>query len=473
MRMSEANEPIKIPNMMPKEIVAHLDKYIIGQDEAKKSIAIAIRNRYRRSRLPKEMQEEILPSNIIMMGPTGVGKTEIVRRASKILGTPFVKVEATKFTEVGYVGRDVESMVRDLVEASIRLVRAEKIKAVQGEAQKLATERLIDILVPSKKKQRSGNNPFEMLFGAQQQSDSAADAEEERRRNDQKVIFKEKLRRHEFDDQVIEIEVEEKRMTNDMLSATGMDQVMDNMNDMMKNIMPAKKKKKRVTVTEARDILAEEEAEKLIDEDLVAQEAIALAENHGIIFIDEIDKIAETNVNGGGAGVSREGVQRDILPIVEGSVVKTKYGPIKTDHILFIAAGAFHVSKPEDLIPELQGRFPYKVQLHSLDKYDFVRILTETEHSLPEKYEALLAVDDTALTFTEDGLEAIAEYAYELNENEEDLGARRLVSVMEKALLDTLYEAGGSHQEIVVDEAFVKNVCKLNIIENQLDKYIL
>lgn len=473
MRMSEANEPIKIPNMMPKEIVAHLDKYIIGQDEAKKSIAIAIRNRYRRSRLPKEMQEEISPSNIIMMGPTGVGKTEIVRRASKILGTPFVKVEATKFTEVGYVGRDVESMVRDLVEASIRLVRAEKIKAVQGEAQKLATERLIDILVPSKKKQRSGNNPFEMLFGAQQQSDSAADAEEERRRNDQKVIFKEKLCRHEFDDQVIEIEVEEKHMTNDMLSATGMDQVMDNMNDMMKNIMPAKKKKKRVTVTEARDILAEEEAEKLIDEDLVAQEAIALAENHGIIFIDEIDKIAETNVNGGGAGVSREGVQRDILPIVEGSVVKTKYGPIKTDHILFIAAGAFHVSKPEDLIPELQGRFPYKVQLHSLDKQDFVRILTETEHSLPEKYEALLAVDDTALTFTEDGLEAIAEYAYELNENEEDLGARRLVSVMEKALLDTLYEAGGSHQEIVVDEAFVKNVCKLNIIENQLDKYIL
>lgn len=473
MRMSEANEPIKIPNMMPKEIVAHLDKYIIGQDEAKKSIAIAIRNRYRRSRLPKEMQEEISPSNIIMMGPTGVGKTEIVRRASKILGTPFVKVEATKFTEVGYVGRDVESMVRDLVEASIRLVRAEKIKAVQGEAQKLATERLIDILVPSKKKQRSGNNPFEMLFGVQPQSDSAADAEEERRRNDQKVIFKEKLRRHEFDDQVIEIEVEEKHMTNDMLSATGMDQVMDNMNDMMKNIMPTKKKKKRVTVTEARDILAEEEAEKLIDEDLVAQEAIALAENHGIIFIDEIDKIAETNVNGGGAGVSREGVQRDILPIVEGSVVKTKYGPIKTDHILFIAAGAFHVSKPEDLIPELQGRFPYKVQLHSLDKKDFVRILTETEHSLPEKYEALLAVDDTALTFTEDGLEAIAEYAYELNENEEDLGARRLVSVMEKALLDTLYEAGGSHQEIVVDEAFVKNVCKLNIIENQLDKYIL
>lgn len=471
--MSETTQSIQIPNMLPREIVAHLDKHIIGQDEAKKSIAIAIRNRYRRSKLPKEMQEEIAPSNIIMMGPTGVGKTEIVRRASKILGTPFVKVEATKFTEVGYVGRDVESMVRDLVEASIRLVRAEKIKSVQEEAQKLATERLIDILVPSKRKQRNINNPFEMIFGNQQPSDSAADAEEEKHRNDQKIIFKEKLRRHEFDDQVIDIEVEEKRTSNDMLAAIGMDQVMDNMNDMMKNIMPAKKKKKRVTVTEARDILAEEEAEKLIDEDLVNQEAIELAENHGIIFIDEIDKIAETNVGGGGAGVSREGVQRDILPIVEGSVVKTKYGSIKTDHILFIAAGAFHVSKPEDLIPELQGRFPYRVQLHSLTKNDFVRILTETEHSLPEKYEALLAVDGTELTFTKDGLEAIAEYAYELNENEEDLGARRLVSVMEKTLLDTLYQAGDQNETVVVDETFVKNVCQLNFIENQLDKYIL
>lgn len=472
--MNDLSEPIKIPNMLPKEIVAHLDKYIIGQDEAKKSIAIAIRNRYRRSCLSKELQEEISPSNIIMMGPTGVGKTEIVRRVSKILGTPFVKVEATKFTEVGYVGRDVESMVRDLVEASIRLVRAEKIKSVQDEAQKLATERLIDILVPSKRKQRNINNPFEMIFGnTQQQTDSAAEAEEEKHRNDQKAIFKEKLRRHEFDDEVIEIEVEERHASNDFLSATGMDQVMDNMNDMMKNIMPAKKKKKRVTVTEARDILAEEEAEKLIDEDLVNQEAIELAENHGIIFIDEIDKIAETNVNGGGAGVSREGVQRDILPIVEGSVVKTKYGSIKTDHILFIAAGAFHVSKPEDLIPELQGRFPFKVQLHSLDKDDFLRILTETEHSLPEKYEALLAVDDTELAFTQDGLEAIAEYAYELNETEEDLGARRLVSVMEKTLLETLYEAGGRHTEIVVDASFVKNVCKLDMVENALDKYIL
>ncbi|MDO4281371.1 MAG: ATP-dependent protease ATPase subunit HslU [Peptococcaceae bacterium] len=462
-----------MPNLLPKDIVAHLDRYIIGQDEAKKSIAIAIRNRYRRSQLPKNLQEEISPSNIIMMGPTGVGKTEIVRRVSKILGTPFVKVEATKFTEVGYVGRDVDSMIRDLVEASIRLVRQEKIKSVQEEAQALATERLIDLLVPSKKKRLTNNNPLEMLFGGQQNTNDAESSEEEKHRNEQKIIFKEKLRRHEFDDQTIEIEVEEKRMSNDMMAATGMDQVMDNMNDMMKNIMPSKKKKRRVTVLEARDILAEEEAEKLIDEDLVNQEAIELAENHGIVFIDEIDKIAETSVSGQGAGVSREGVQRDILPIVEGSVVKTKYGNIKTDHILFIAAGAFHVSKPEDLIPELQGRFPFKVQLESLTKDDFIKILTETEHSLPEKYQALLAVDQTNLTFTADGIEALAAHAYALNENEEDLGARRLVSVMEKTLLNILYDAGDGQTDVVIDKDFVNKVCETSSTSNQMSKYIL
>ncbi|MEF2824318.1 MAG: ATP-dependent protease ATPase subunit HslU [Peptococcaceae bacterium] len=471
--MNEQLESIQIQNMLPKDIVAHLDKHIIGQDEAKKSIAIALRNRYRRSQLPKELQEEISPSNIIMMGPTGVGKTEIVRRVSKILGTPYVKVEATKFTEVGYVGRDVESMIRDLVEASIRLVRKEKIKSVQAEAQKMANERLVDLLVPNKRKAKTNNNPFEMLFGNQSSADTAAEAEEERHRNEQKVIFREKLRRHEFDDDEIDIEVEEKRVSNDMLAASGMDQVMDNMNDMMKNIMPAKKKKRRVTVNEAREILAEEEAEKLIDEDLVNQEAIKLAENHGIVFIDEIDKIAETGGTSQGAGVSREGVQRDILPIVEGSIVKTKYGNIKTDHILFIAAGAFHVSKPEDLIPELQGRFPYKVQLQSLTKEDFIRILTETEHSLPEKYKALLSVDHTDLSFTEDGIEAIADYAYKLNENEENLGARRLVSVMEKLLLDTLFQAGEDERDVVVDKDFVNTVCKSTVAENQFEKYIL
>lgn len=471
--MNEQLESIQIQNMLPKDIVAHLDKHIIGQDEAKKSIAIALRNRYRRSQLPKELQEEISPSNIIMMGPTGVGKTEMVRRVSKILGTPYVKVEATKFTEVGYVGRDVESMIRDLVEASIRLVRKEKIKSVQAEAQKMANERLVDLLVPNKRKAKTNNNPFEMLFGNQSSADTAAEAEEERHRNEQKVIFREKLRRHEFDDDEIDIEVEEKRVSNDMLAASGMDQVMDNMNDMMKNIMPAKKKKRRVTVNEAREILAEEEAEKLIDEDLVNQEAIKLAENHGIVFIDEIDKIAETGGTSQGAGVSREGVQRDILPIVEGSIVKTKYGNIKTDHILFIAAGAFHVSKPEDLIPELQGRFPYKVQLQSLTKEDFIRILTETEHSLPEKYKALLFVDHTDLSFTEDGIEAIADYAYKLNENEENLGARRLVSVMEKLLLDTLFQAGEDERDVVVDKDFVNTVCKSTVAENQFEKYIL
>ena len=471
--MNESSEHIEVKNMLPKEIVAHLDRYIVGQDEAKKSIAIALRNRYRRSQLSEELQEEISPSNIIMIGPTGVGKTEIVRRISKILGTPYVKVEATKFTEVGYVGRDVESMIRDLVEASIRLVHDEKVKSVQAEAQKMANERLVDILVPRKEKKNNHNNPFEMLFGNQQSNDTAVDPEEEKHHNEQKIIFREKLRRHEFDDQEIEVEVEEKQMSNDMLSATGMDQVMDNMNDMMKNLMPAKKKKRRVTVNEARDILAEEEAEKLIDQDLVNQEAIKFAENHGIVFIDEIDKIAENGSGSQGAGVSREGVQRDILPIVEGSVVKTKYGNIKTDHILFIAAGAFHVSKPEDLIPELQGRFPYRVQLNSLTKDDFIKILTETEHSLPEKYKALLAVDHTSVEFTTDGIAAIAEWAYELNENEEDLGARRLVSVMEKTLLDVLYQAGDEHKEVVVDGNFVNAISKSTDFAKQFDKYIL
>ena len=470
--MNEAEATIQIPNMLPKEIVAHLDKYIIGQDEAKKTIAIAVRNRYRRIRLPMEWQEDISPSNVIMMGPTGVGKTEIVRRVSRILGAPFVKVEATKFTEVGYVGRDVESMVRDLLEASIRLVHDEKIKKVQDEAQRLATERLIDILVPSKKR-RTINNPFEMIFGNAQNQEPEESPEEQRHRNDQKIIFREKLRRHELDDERIEIEVEEKHPSNDMLASTGMDQVMDNMNDIMKNIVPAKKKKCHVTIAEAREILAAEEADKLIDEDTLYEEAISLAENHGIIFIDEIDKIAETNTSGHGAGISREGVQRDILPIVEGSVVKTKYGNVSTDHMLFIAAGAFSVAKPEDLIPELQGRFPVQVTLNSLTERDFVRILTETEHSLTQIYERILAADGTHLVISQDGVEAIAAYAWKLNENEEDLGARRLVSVMEKVLLEELYTAGDGEKDVIIDKDYVKNISNADNAQEQVERYIL
>jgi ATP-dependent HslUV protease ATP-binding subunit HslU len=470
--MNENETTVQIPNMLPKDIVSHLDRYIIGQDKAKKTIAIAIRNRYRRSRLPREWQEDISPSNVIMIGPTGVGKTEIVRRVSRILGAPFVKVEATKFTEVGYVGRDVESMVRDLVEASIRLVHDEKVKSVQDQAQKLATERLIDILVPAKKK-RSQNNPFEMLFGGSQNQEPEESPEEIRHRNDQKQIFKEKLRRHELDDETIELEIEEKHSSNDLLASTGMDQVMDNMNDMMKNIMPAKKKKRRVTISEARDILADQEADKLIDEDALHEEAIALAENHGIIFIDEIDKIAESGGSGQGPGVSREGVQRDILPIVEGSVVKTKYGNVNTEHMLFIAAGAFSVAKPEDLIPELQGRFPVRVNLNSLTEEDFIRILTETEHSLTQVYEKILETDGTHLTFTEDGVAAIAAYAWNLNENEEDLGARRLVSVMEKVLLEELYTAGDGQKDVVIDADYVKRIADTDDGQEQVERYIL
>lgn len=471
---TESRQTIQVAQLLPKEIVEHLNKYVIGQDEAKKQIAIAIRNRYRRSLLPKEIQEEISPSNMIMIGPTGVGKTEIVRRVSKILGTPFVKVEATKFTEVGYVGRDVESMIRDLLEASIRIVREEKIKQVQEQAKKNAMERLIDLLVPKKKK-KAPNNPFEMLLNSSFTNENSDDEEnDEQHRSNQKVIFKEKLRRHELDDQVIDIEVEDKRQSsNDMLAATGMDQVMDDMNQLMKNVLPGKKKKRRVTVSEAHEILTEEEAEKLIEEDILYQEAIELAENHGIIFIDEIDKIAESNTMNHGAGVSREGVQRDILPIVEGSVIKTKYGNIKTDYILFIAAGAFHVSQPEDLIPELQGRFPVRVNLDSLSETDFIKILSDTEHSLPLLYKELLAADQLSLLFTKEGIAAIAKIAYDLNQNEEDIGARRLTSVMEKVLSNLLFEADGSERSVLIDEDFVEKFSNQPNKNCQLDKYIL
>ena len=339
-------------NLTPQQIVNELDKYIIGQQEAKKSVAVALRNRYRRSRLPKEQQEEISPKNIIMIGPTGVGKTEIARRLAKLVQAPFVKVEATKFTEVGYVGRDVESMIRDLLEAAIRQVNERMTKEVEQQAEQLAEERLLDILAPLPKKKTAMNNPFEMFFNnsnaASANTENTADVQTIK---DKREILKQKLRRQELEDDFIDVEVEDSNSMNDMLASMGMDDTNGNLSDMFNNFMPKKMKKRKVTVTQARKILAQQEAEKLVDFDDVKQEAIALAENHGIIFLDEIDKIAGKG-SSSGPDVSREGVQRDILPIVEGSVVKTKYGNIRTDHILFIAAGAFHVAKPTDLIPE-------------------------------------------------------------------------------------------------------------------------
>lgn len=438
-------------NLTPRQIVSELDRYIIGQDEAKKTVAVALRNRYRRSQLNDDLRAEVTPTNIIMIGPTGVGKTEIARRLAKLVKAPFVKVEATKFTEVGYVGRDVESMVRDLVEAAIRMIEEDKTLGVRMQAQKLAEERLLDIMAPLPKK--ASSSPLEMFFGKdnnKQVTDSEIDNIKA-----QREILRQKLRRMELEDEIVEIEVKDTNSMNDMLESMGMDDATGNFGEMFSGIMPGKTKKRKVTVEKAKKILTEEEAEKLVDFEDVKQEAINLAEQEGIIFLDEIDKIASSG-GGHGPDVSREGVQRDILPIVEGSVVKTKYGNVKTDHILFIAAGAFHVSKPEDLIPELQGRFPVRVKLESLSEHDLERILTEPESSLIKQYTAMIAVDGINLNFTPDGVQEIAEMAYILNEESENIGARRLHTMMERFLSEVMFEGSDlTEKDVVVDSAYV------------------
>ncbi len=461
-------------NLTPQQIVNELDKYIIGQQEAKKSVAVALRNRYRRSRLPKEQQEEISPKNIIMIGPTGVGKTEIARRLAKLVQAPFVKVEATKFTEVGYVGRDVESMIRDLLEAAIRQVNERMTQEVEQQAEQLAEERLLDILAPLPKKKTAMNNPFEMFFNngnaASTNTENTADLQTIK---DKREILKQKLRRQELEDDFIDVEVEDSNSMNDMLASMGMDDTNGNLGDMFNNFMPKKMKKRKVTVTQARKILAQQEAEKLVDFDDVKQEAIALAENHGIIFLDEIDKIAGKG-SSSGPDVSREGVQRDILPIVEGSVVKTKYGNIRTDHILFIAAGAFHVAKPTDLIPELQGRFPVRVYLENLTQQDLERILREPDNSLLKQYTQLMKTEDVALTFTDDAVTQLAKIAYDLNEEAENLGARRLHTILEKLLADLMYAASDyAGTQFTIDSAYVKEHLSEMMIDRDLSKFIL
>lgn len=460
----------------PQEIVKELDKYIIGQNDAKKSVAVALRNRYRRSRLPKEQQEEISPKNIIMIGPTGVGKTEIARRLAKLVQAPFVKVEATKFTEVGYVGRDVESMIRDLLEAAIRQVNDNKMKEVEHQAEQLAEERLLDILAPMPKKKTPMANPFEMFFNngnaPSNQNTSTSDADVQAIK-DKREILKQKLRRQELEEDYIDVEVEDSNAMNDMLASMGMDDTNGNFGDMMNNFMPKKTKKRKVTVEQARKILAQQEAEKLVDFDDVKQEAITLAENHGIIFLDEIDKIAGKG-SSHGPDVSREGVQRDILPIVEGSVVKTKYGNIRTDHILFIAAGAFHVAKPTDLIPELQGRFPVRVYLENLSQQDLERILREPDNSLLKQYAQLMKTEDVELVFTDDAIEQLAKIACDLNEQTENLGARRLHTILEKLLADIMYTASDyAGQQFVIDEDYVKEQLRDMIVDRDLSNFIL
>ena len=417
--------------LTPRQIVRELDRYIIGQDEAKKSVAIALRSRYRRSQVDESMREEISPKNILMIGPTGVGKTEIARRLAKLVGAPFIKVEATKFTEVGYVGRDVESIIRDLVENAIRMVKEEHEKRVQTRAQVLAEDRLVTLLVHPPKKQSS--NPLDYLLGKKQEQEPSQ--EEQQKLSGRREEIRQQLMRGELEDRELEIEVEEAAPSLEVGGSS------ISLGDMMGNMMPKRTKLRRVKVRDARKILMEEESEKLIDQDAVQEEAIRRAEQNGIVFIDEIDKIAGQR-GGSGPDVSREGVQRDILPIVEGSTVNTKYGPVKTDYMLFIAAGAFHVAKVTDLIPELQGRFPVHVQLKSLTREDFQRILTQPDNALTLQYQALLAVDKVQLTFEDSAIEAIAEAAFTANETGEDIGARRLHAVFEQVLEDISFNAG-------------------------------
>ncbi|WP_166237988.1 ATP-dependent protease ATPase subunit HslU [Paenibacillus turpanensis] len=463
-------------SLTPRQIVAELDKYIVGQKNAKKSVAIALRNRYRRSLLTEAMRDEIVPKNILMIGPTGVGKTEIARRLAKIVGAPFIKVEATKFTEVGYVGRDVESMVRDLVETAIRIVKTEKTEAVKDRAEVLANERLVQILVPSPAKASNQRNPLEMLFGNNNQK--AAETEDhDPTLQDRRRAVKEQLARGELEDKTVEIDVEDSAPNMlDMLSGNqGADQMGGmNMQELFGNFMPKRTKKRKLTVKEARKVLTQEEAQKLIDMDEVTQQSVQLAEQSGIIFIDEIDKIASSGGRSGGPDVSREGVQRDILPIVEGSTIMTKYGPVKTDYILFIAAGAFHVAKPSDLIPELQGRFPIRVELSSLTRDDFVAILTEPKNALTKQYTALLETEGIRVEFTEEAIAELALIATEVNQNMENIGARRLHTILERLLEDLSFEAPDIHLETIsITPEYVRDKLGEIVRSRDLSQYIL
>ncbi len=460
-------------NMTPKEIVKELDKYIIGQEKAKKSVAVALRNRYRRSLLPDEMKDEITPKNILMMGPTGVGKTEIARRLAKLIEAPFVKVEATKYTEVGYVGRDVESMVRDLVETSIRLVKHNRMQEKYEIAEQIAEEKIVEAIVPGKKRTSSIKNPFDFIMnnqygGNQNKEESENDKSDLELQRDQ---VREQLKKGLLEDQLIEIEVNSNQNMNMM--DLGNEAISISIGNIFGDMVPQKKKKKKVFIKDARKILREQEAQNLLDMDQVTSEALENAEQNGIIFIDEIDKIASPNFKGG-ADVSREGVQRDILPIVEGSVVNTKYGPVKTDHILFIGAGAFHTSKVTDLIPELQGRFPIRVQLENLTKEVFRQILVAPENALIKQNKMLLETEGINIVFTDDAADEIANVAFLINEQTENIGARRLHTVMENLLEDISFNISDMQEDtFTIDAEYVRKKFAETVYIDEIDKYIL
>lgn len=460
--------------LTPKDIVSKLNEYIVGQNDAKRKVAIALRNRYRRSLLKEEEKQEIAPKNILMIGPTGVGKTEIARRMAKIVGAPFIKVEATKFTEVGYVGRDVESMVRDLVDVAVRLVKDEKKSLVKDEATKKANDKLVKLLVPSlKKKAAQGNNPLENLFGGaipnfgQNQDEEEEPPTEEIKTKRSEI--KKQLEQGKLENEKVRIKVEQDPASMGMLGTNQNQQIQD----MMNQLMPKKKVEREVSVETARKILADDFADELIDQETANQQALELAEQMGIIFIDEIDKVATNNQNSG-QDVSRQGVQRDILPILEGSMIQTKYGTVNTEHMLFIGAGAFHVSKPSDLIPELQGRFPIRVELESLSVEDFVRILTEPKLSLVKQYEALLQTEEVTVNFSEDAIQRLAEIAYQVNQDTDNIGARRLHTILEKMLEDLSFEAPSMPNAVVdITPQYVDDKLKSISTNKDLSEFIL
>jgi ATP-dependent HslUV protease ATP-binding subunit HslU len=461
-------EQVTLDELTPREIVAELDKYVVGQKDAKRAVAIALRNRMRRQKLAPEMAEEVIPKNIIMIGPTGVGKTEIARRLAKLANSPFMKVEASKFTEVGYVGRDVESMIRDLVEIAIEMVREEKLEDVSDKAELNAEERLLDILLPPVTPRTDSNTSTAggVII------DASTTLTESSSRTREKL--RQQLREGKLDDRTVEIETRERNFPSfEIISNQGVEEMDVNLKDMLPNIFGQRTKKRKMKVNEAFEYLIQEEEQRLIDMEQVTRTAIDRVENSGIIFLDEIDKIAGRE-GGHGPDVSREGVQRDILPIVEGTTVNTRYGMVRTDHILFIAAGAFHVSKPSDLIPELQGRFPIRVELQSLTMEDFVRILTEPKSSLTRQYIALLETEGVKLEFTPDALEEVARFAFRVNEGTENIGARRLHTIMERVLDEISFEASDKKgQEYKVDAAYVQKMLSEIVKDQDLSRYIL
>ncbi|HEY9032186.1 MAG TPA: ATP-dependent protease ATPase subunit HslU [Kangiella sp.] len=443
-------------SMTPREIVHELDKHIIGQKDAKRSVAIALRNRWRRMQVDEDLRNEITPKNILMIGPTGVGKTEIARRLAKLANAPFIKVEATKFTEVGYVGRDVESIIRDLVDAAFKMLREQEMAKVQNRAHDAAEERVLDALLPPPRKS----------------SDSQWDEQPQAQDSSARQIFRKKLRQGELDDKDIEIDVAQMAVGIDIMAPPGMEDMTSQLQSMFQSMSPSKSKQRKLKVKDALKMLTEEEAAKLIDQEELKIKAVEAVEQHGIVFLDEIDKVAKRGEQNDG-GVSREGVQRDLLPLVEGCTVNTKYGMLKTDHILFIASGAFHLSKPSDLIPELQGRLPIRVELRALTPDDFKRILTEPDAALTKQYQALLATEGKTIEFDESGIEKIAEYAFQVNESTENIGARRLHTVMERLLDEVSFDASEDDQTLLIDDAYVTKQLSELADDEDLSRFIL